>query len=456
MVEKDFNLKDIYLLLSLIPNDIGKAYVTFLLSSGLKKNEALNLTIKDLIDACNNEFRISEDRNLENLLKKDPTAITPIWKINTNKGTKITFSSSESLFYLFIYLNERLYENNEISLDEKLFVTGNHVLSDVEISRIFDKTKAAFHNTEKYFRVKNSDALQIENSYEDYKYSSKDLRQFFIRCCTTYFPEFTNERHKLLEHIRNDTHPIQKRKLIELFCEGLSERDDYFKKFTEDIQGLYDFYSLLQEHLTARKYDKYHPTVYYPYPEYDKYLHDNYGDSYIVIHGFDPEYNEFFFRTREDFGEDSEYSMEDMVNIIDQYMKDNFKVSIYEEDETLKNFLKILFSEARTDIKDKYFSNDERYLDELMQRSELKFDLIHNINFKKVYVYTDMSSIKTKNDLVAELKKHEIFESYGISEGFFIETLDKYLEGQRKKHKTRFITANILGDILFYVQNMQH
>ena len=455
MVEKNLTLKDIYLLLSITPKEIGKAYISLVLSSGLRQSEALNLTIQNLIDACSNEFNFSEEHTLINLLKKDPSNITPIWVIKTSRGTKITFSSSESLFYLFIYLNQRLYENGNISNDEKLFVTGKNVLSSNEISRIFNFTEQAFHNTEKYYRVKNLTASEIENAYESYKYSSKDLRRFFAKCCETYFPEFTNEKVRLLNYIKNNNHPIKKRKLISLFYEGLDEKDKYFKEFTNNVQGLYDFYSLIHEHLTAKKYDKYHPKVYYPYPEYNKYLHDTYGDDFLLIQGLSPELNENLNNINLCMDDDIEYSIEDIKNILDELLREKYSLSLYDDEEDSKKFSRILLYEAKQDVKSGYFSNDSCYLDELIDRTKIKFDLRYKVRLTPTYVHVDLTTEQDKEEIISKLKENDFFKENWIDEELFIEIFNKYLEQKKESRESRLINPNVLGNLAIYTKQIQ-
>ena len=455
-----FTLKDIFLLISLQKSVIGKAYVTFLLSSGLKKMEALDLTIQDLINACHNEFLPSEDLTLENLLKKEPNVINPLWVLETNAGTKITFSSGESLFYLFIDLNRRYYENKDISPDEKLFVNSQgNVLSTSELNRIFAKTENAFHNTEKYHRVKNSEEHIIKNYYDSYKYSSKDLRTYFKLCCENYFPEFTFEKGKLIHYVRNNNHSIKKRKLIKLFYEGLNKNDEYFKIFTANIDDLYKTYSLIEKHLTAKNYQKVPQINYYPYPEYNELLLDNFGENYAVIDGLDPEVNEnlnFIDSMLFEDDENKKSTIEQMANFLDEFLKENLGISLYDEiDDDAKKLIRILKSLVEEDINNNYFKTDEWYLDELWERAILKFRIKHQIGLKSIYIHADIGGKVEQNEIVSILKENDIFEENGISEEFFIKTLDKHLKGQRSRHRTTNISADLIGDMLIYTKQMQ-
>ena len=168
--------RDVNNLLSFIPNVIGKAYVTHIFSSGMKKDQALSITISDLIEACDSAFGFTEKRTLENLLVKNPENIVPMWKIKKKNKVKITFSSSESLFYIFIYLTERLVKNKSISLDEKLFVTGKKVLSSKELNDIFKYSEKRYMNYIGFsLKYHNLDTFD----YHQYHYSSTGLLNNF-------------------------------------------------------------------------------------------------------------------------------------------------------------------------------------------------------------------------------------------------------------------------------------
>ena len=61
--KNNLNLSDINMLIQLIPNLRGKAYVSFILSSGLTRSQALNLKVEDMIDACFFQFFSNDDED---------------------------------------------------------------------------------------------------------------------------------------------------------------------------------------------------------------------------------------------------------------------------------------------------------------------------------------------------------------------------------------------------------
>ena len=117
--------KKCYSFIILTNSIVNKAIVSLMYSSSLSANTIRNLKVKDLINACSKYFYFYEDKNIENLLKKNPADIIPVWCEKSPNKLKITFSSPESLFYIFLHLKYRM-NHGTIDENDYLFVNSNN------------------------------------------------------------------------------------------------------------------------------------------------------------------------------------------------------------------------------------------------------------------------------------------------------------------------------------------
>ena len=445
-----FDLKDVHTLVLLIPKMIGKAYVTLVLSSGLEPKEAKNLTIGDLIKACESEFSSFEEKTLTTLLKKDPTLINPMWVLDTNGGKKITFSSKESTFYLFFYLKGRqASQSKEISFSDKLFSTGKRGYSDSQIYRLFKITGELYLNNH---NIPFSPVLRY--MYEDgeispelkkiYKFTSSDLKDYFDKTCERYLPEFEEEINKLIEHMNKGTHTRKKRKLIQLFSEGLPEDDKYYLEFTKDKQELLRYYHKIQPHLTAKNYDDpINWEMHTDYPEFDDYM-EKHRDSinYWAAVAFKTN------KIRIEKTADKEYTEGEIKNILDDFIINNFSNSLYDPDEGSKKLVDVIISEAKKDNEIKVFSDSEDYLHELFKYSYLKWLIKDELNFKTVRVGS-FDNVPKREGIISKLESNGVFELFKIDKNVFNNKLYTYLKTQKENNQPTNVDYNVIGELLY-------
>lgn len=129
-----------------------KAIITFIASSGLRRSDVANITIKDFIDATS-EYHNTNDiyeviKQLEN--KKN---IIPTWEITTKKTNvdHITFSSPESTIFTIQLLKERIKKLHPLNNDTKLFgltgkgITTNFCRTNDRLNFGWNTTRRKFH-----------------------------------------------------------------------------------------------------------------------------------------------------------------------------------------------------------------------------------------------------------------------------------------------------------------------
>ena len=174
-------LREIFSCLELIPNIGVKALMTFILSSGMDRDFALTLTIKNLVNACRHELQLtSEDEvnqdSLDKLLEMNPNRIVARWVNETDDKLRINFSSPESLFYIFLYLKNRMLEGN-LDLNDKLF--------DIPESTIDDNLRVS----EKLTTMGSFAPSPKDGETISHKFTLKDLQEFFETQCLNHLPE---------------------------------------------------------------------------------------------------------------------------------------------------------------------------------------------------------------------------------------------------------------------------
>lgn len=407
--------RNMYVFLSFLPNSVGKAYVTHIFSSGMSKQEALSLDINSLIHACDAAFRKTEERTLENLLVKDPVFITPMWQIDTTHGKKITFSSSESLFYMFIYLKERLLKEKRIDLDEKLFVTGNGVLSSPELVKIFKHSeKCCFNDKDFTYRVLFSKSAP-NNYYSRSHFTTKDLTKNFETICDKYLPLFTDNEEEIREYANKGTHNIKRRKLQKLFCKGLPEEDEYYKEFVKDVSCLEKYYSMLLPYLTAKNYEQ---IIQIFKSAEDKYLWDKMHEKALKDYK-------------------NQFSDEELTQELDGYLK-------YGYDNELNNELISIFKDLAIEENNYgHFKNTKEHLDKLMGDAII-MEFVLNLDFKTRYINKKLS----KQMLIEELDELGVFKKFNINTENFLLSLEDYMDFLEKHGKKRNLSKEALAQVL--------
>ena len=114
-----------------------KAILSFFVTTGLRSSDVRRFTIADLVKACDIYFEENEEKNLENLLNKNPDDIIPCWELMPKKTDKksqlcVTFNTPEASNYLWQYLTNRIEkkkkkgEDGTLDPSEALFSTNRN------------------------------------------------------------------------------------------------------------------------------------------------------------------------------------------------------------------------------------------------------------------------------------------------------------------------------------------
>lgn len=210
------SLDDVYTALSSSKPTLYKAIVSLILSSSMTASTLSKLTLYDFLYACEEYFEDDEDITIYNLLKKDPWDIVPCWKLKS-LGI-ITFSTPESTFYLFLYLNEKRMGDLD-NLNNPLFKRGeNNFLTANKISSCVTEFNKVLGTDKNYFK-------------------SKNLINTFKTICNTHF--FFEEEYK--------------KKLMDLFGGKISNKSKYFHHYLKYSNQIKKDYESLIPYLTARE-----------------------------------------------------------------------------------------------------------------------------------------------------------------------------------------------------------
>lgn len=432
-----FRSKDLFTFISAIPNMRGKAYVTFVLSSGMKQGEVLNLTIGDLINACEDVFGPDEDKTLERLLAKDSNKIVPMWHIKKTNLKKITFSSTESMHYLFIYLRERK-SNHPLSLDDPLFDFGNKKNVSEQMNLIFKNFKIVEYNYEKPKRIiksqpileAESDGFFIEDffhfniveeteevNFDDISISSETLREHFKNICNLFLPSFVEKKKKLREYAMKGTHNIKHRKLCELFVDGLKEDERYFKYFTSDKNQLKEYYLGIQKYLTTNEFDAIE-SVYFKNIEEREY-----GSSFlekIPPNELDKYIDEYFTRLNFYSAFDKE-TADEIINI--------FKFNIHRDNE--HNLLK----------------NSEIYFNWVLDDAMLEYEIKSDSYFENISIPRKFVSAYV-NQIIEYMDDKKLFNSYGVDKDKFEDYFINHVQNLIGNDKSTKISKRIIMELL--------
>ena len=351
-------LREIYSCLVLSNNIAAKAFMSFILSSGMNRNQAMDLTIKDLLSACNED-------SISFLLKHNPDNIIPVWVNETEKEFKLNFSSPESLFYIFLHLKERLHKNT-LSTTDKLF--------DIAPSTLDDNFRISKHLTEigSYNPYSNSD----ESVSHDF--TTKTLQGFFVNQYLKHSPDYDNGKQR---KYRGESYSEYKVKLITLFTKGLLKDDAYYKKFSNNRTRLLLDYKKVLPCITAKNYDVIRPS-------WDE-----------------PSDLEIKFNTKLDklMESDKKFTDFDVTQLVVNYVKFKSKgdVDIHQ-----------IIDFAVEDNKIGYFEDSTLYLDNLMLKPSLKFDL-ESIIMEDIEIHP-LTYEPMIQELVSKLDANGIFNKYNI------------------------------------------
>ena len=228
-MSETISLDDIYIAMCSSKPTLYKAVLGLILSSGMTPITLSKLTLNDFLVACNDYFQETEDKTLQNLLKKDPWKIIPCWKIKTKNI--FTFNTPETTFYLFLYLKEKRMDDLN-NLDYPLFKSGkNNFLTSSKISSYVTEFNAI---------------LRLFNENYENKFKSKNLIATF---------EDIYDKNMLIE-VNN------KNNLLKLFEGKLSNNSKFYRASMKDQQKIKDYYKILIPFLTAREFNINHEKVF--------------------------------------------------------------------------------------------------------------------------------------------------------------------------------------------------
>ena len=228
-MSETISLDDIYIAMCSSKPTLYKAIIGLILSSGMAPITLSTLTLNDFLVACNDYFQETEDKTLQNLLKKDPWKIIPCWKIKTKNI--FTFNTPETTFYLFLYLKEKRMDDLN-NLDYPLFKSGkNNFLTSSKISSYVTEFNAI---------------LRLFNENYENKFKSKNLIATF---------EDIYDKNMFIE-VNN------KNNLLKLFEGKLSNNSKFYRASMKDQQKIKDYYKILIPFLTAREFNINHEKVF--------------------------------------------------------------------------------------------------------------------------------------------------------------------------------------------------
>ena len=221
-MSETISLNDIYIAMCSSKPTLYKAILGLILSSGMTPITLSKLTLNDFLVACNDYFQETEDKTLQNLLKKDPWNIIPCWKIKSKNI--FTFNTPETTIYLFLYLKEKRMDDLN-NLDYPLFKSGKkNLLTSSKISS--------------YVTEFNAIMKLINEDYEN-KFKSKNLIATF---------EDIYDKNMLIE-VNN------KNNLLKLFEGKLSNNSKFYRDSMKDQQKIKEYYKILIPFLTAREFN---------------------------------------------------------------------------------------------------------------------------------------------------------------------------------------------------------
>lgn len=106
-----------------------KAIITFIASTGLRRSDVANLTIKDFMIATKEYHQCFDIISFIEQMKTQKEVI-PVWEITTKKTNTnhLAFSSPESTKYILQMLSERVMKQ-DINIDNRLFEVSANAIS---------------------------------------------------------------------------------------------------------------------------------------------------------------------------------------------------------------------------------------------------------------------------------------------------------------------------------------
>ena len=221
------------------------AIIAFAVSTGLRISDITNLKLISLIRACDIYFDETEEKSLDNLLKKNPDNIVPCWEIVAQKTSHdnapnltMTFNTPEASRYIWFYLKDRFKREKKknpsytIDLNEPLFKSqkGGHlnpVSVETHLRNINERlggekdkngvfTKFRLHNLRKLFKTTcrrniSSIHVQSDKTYEG------DIISLFTGHTTP-----NNPLGYVYEAVEDDSHDSHVRKVYQALIPYLS------------------------------------------------------------------------------------------------------------------------------------------------------------------------------------------------------------------------------------------
>lgn len=386
-------LREIYTCLTLSKNIAAKATITFILSSGMNRNEALALTVGDLLSACHEDI-------IDSLLKRNPNNIIPIWIHETEKTFKLNFSSPESLFYIFLHLKERLSKGNLVESD-KLF--------DIPQSTLDDNFRISEYLTD----VGSYYPFSFQGEIVSHKFGAKALQEFFITQYLKHSPDYDNGKQR---KYRRDSYSEYKVKLITLFTNGLPKDDVYYKKFSNNSRRLLLDYKKVLPYITAKNYDIIRPS-------WDK-------PSDLEMH-----FNAKVGRLTE--SDKKSFTDNEVLQIVGNH------IAGYQEDVDIHQVIDFAFN----DNQNGYFENSKLYLDNLLLKPSLKCDL-ESIIIEDIDIHP-LTYEPMIHELVSKLDANDIFKKYNINKNILVDNIIRYLDDIGDKGEPIYLTNNDILELCF-------
>ena len=390
-------LREIYSCLALSKNIGAKAFISFILSSGMNRNIAMSLTIENLLDSCHKD-------SLNALLKCNPNNIIPEWVFETEETFKLNFSSPESLFYIFLHLKERLSENNLKTMD-KLFDIASSTLDD------------NFRLSEKLTKMGSYYPPANDGVMVSHKFTAKTLQEFFINQYLNYAPNHENGKHLKYRHKSYSQYKV---KTIKLFTTGLSKDDSFYKNFLNNHTRLRIDYQKVLPYITVKNYDIISPSWQIKVEDELEELIKSRNNS-----------------------EKKSYTYVEVTEIVNDYIKHTFKDKHLDDD-----YLEQIFKFAHSDNKIGYFEDSKLYFGNLMLKPLLKDDIESIISEPiEIPILTQTEMI---SDLVLLFDENNLFDEYRINKDIFSFNIQDAIDFYGDDGKQRFITADYLLEVCFF------
>lgn len=389
-------LREIYSCLVLSKNIAAKAFITFIMSSGMDRKDIMNLTVDDLLNACH-------INTIDQLLRISPDKKIPMWVDETEDTYKLNFSSPESLFYIFLHLKERSCKT-DLQRTDKLF--------DISPSTLDDNFRISEHLTE----IGSHYPYSREGEVVSHKFTAKSLQKFFIKQYDEHSPDYANGKQLKFQGKKYSQY---KAKLFTLFTKGLPKDDPYYKEFSNNWIRLKMDYQNVLSCITAKNYDTVSP-------------------SWKIK--IDDEFQELL--NNRTIPEKKSYTNIEVNKIVFNYIEyiSNDEIP---DDVHLNQIIQF----AIVDNKIGYFKDSKDYLDNLLLKPYLKEDLEAIISEPiEIPILTQTQMII---DLISILDENDIFDKYPINKyklGFNIEDAIDFYGDQGKQ---RFITVEKLLEVCF-------